>query len=218
MVRKVIFNEPPICKTEILRYSGAKTEDDEIMEILLSSFREIRKKLTYSVCYDKFSVEVIGDVCDFGAFKIESKALAKNLSGCKSAIIFGATVGFQIDRLIAKYGNLSPSKALMLQAIGAERIEALCDSFCEMVARQEDKKLKPRFSPGYGDVPLSVQKDIFRVLDCSKQIGLCLNDSMLMSPSKSVTAIAGITDEKYQASKKINKCKNCAKIDCEFRS
>ncbi len=220
MVRKVIFDEPPVCKTEILRYSGAKKgeEDDEVMDILISSFREVRKKLIYNVCYDKFSVDINGSVCDFGAFKIESKALAKNLSGCKSAIVFGATVGTQIDRLIAKYGSLSPSKALMLQAIGAERIEALCDAFCESVAISEDRKLKPRFSPGYGDVSLEVQKDIFRVLDCSKQIGLCLNDSLLMSPSKSVTAIAGVTDEKYEPIKKVNKCRNCAKIDCEFRS
>ena len=52
--------------------------------------------------------------------------------------------------------------------------------------------LKPRFSPGYGDLPLSMQTDIFRVLDCPRKVGLTLNNSLLMSPSKSVTAIMGI--------------------------
>ena len=41
----------------------------------------------------------------------------------------------------------------------------------------------------------TTQKDIFKILDCSKKIGLTLTDSLLMSPTKSVTAIVGIKDE-----------------------
>ena len=82
-----------------------------------------------------------------------------------------------------------------MQAIGAERIEALCDSLCEELKsslKTEGKTSKPRFSPGYGDLPLSFQKDVFRVLEPEKRIGLTLNASLLMSPTKSVTAIIGI--------------------------
>lgn len=63
------------------------------------------------------------------------------------------------------------------------------------MSKELDVRLKPRFSAGYGDLPLEVQKDIFRVLDCPRKIGLTLNDSLLMSPTKSVTAIVGIEDE-----------------------
>lgn len=80
-----------------------------------------------------------------------------------------------------------------MQAIGAERIEALCDTFCKDM--ENDFVLKPRFSPGYGNLPLQIQKDIISVLDCPKQIGLTLNSSMLMSPTKSVTAITGIKNK-----------------------
>ena len=117
------------------------------------------------------------------------------MRGCKRAVVFAATVGIGLDRLIAKYGRLSPSKALMLQAIGAERIEALCDAFCAELAAKLDCKLRPRFSPGYGDFPITAQKELFAVLDCTRQIGVTLNDSLLMSPTKSVTAIVGIIDE-----------------------
>ena len=79
----------------------------------------------------------------------------------------------------------------------------------------EGKFLKPRFSPGYGDLPLEMQRDIFRVLDCSRKIGLTLNESLLMSPSKSVTAIVGIGGEEYQKEK--NKCGACPNLDCAFR-
>ena len=57
------------------------------------------------------------------------------------------------------------------------------------------KRTRPRFSAGYGDLPLGVQREIFAALDCPKHIGLTLNDSLLMSPTKSVTAIVGISGE-----------------------
>ena len=156
---------------------------------------EIKTKLTYKVCYRQFRVKVCDDVCDFGTFIFRSKKLALTLKGCKSVIVFAATIGVEIDRLIAKYGRISPSRALMFQAIGAERIETLCDVFCADIAEEYNLSTKPRFSPGYGDLPLSSQKDIFSVLSPEKQIGLFLTDNMLMSPSKSVTAIVGLSEK-----------------------
>lgn len=111
-------------------------------------------------------------------------------------IIFAATIGVGVDRLISKYSRLSPTKALCFQAIGAERVEALCDEFCNKMKTELEKdgeKVKPRFSPGYGDLPLETQKMIFSLLDCPKRIGVTLGDTLLMSPSKSVTAFVGIT-------------------------
>ena len=66
------------------------------------------------------------------------KALSKNLSGCKTAVIFAATVGLMPDRLISRYGVSSPAKALVFDAIGAERIESLCDHFCEDLKEKND--------------------------------------------------------------------------------
>ena len=106
----------------------------------------------------------------------------------------GATVGIALDRLIAKYSRISPAKALLLQALGAERIEALCDTFCDDIQKAHKIALKPRFSAGYGDLPLDTQNSIFGLLNLPKNIGLTLNDSMLMSPSKSVTAFIGIQE------------------------
>ncbi len=63
---------------------------------------------------------------------------------------------------------------------------------CAARAAAEGRALRPRFSPGYGDLAIDAQKDIFALLDCERQIGLTLGDSLLMSPGKSVTAFAGI--------------------------
>lgn len=215
------YSEPSICEKEILRYAGCKSSEDELLQLLRACIDEVRDKLTYKVCYRELPVAVSDATCNLGDWSIESNHLAKNLSGCKSVIVFAATMGVEIDRLIAKYGRISPSKALMLQAIGAERIEALCDVFCEDIAREKNMVAKPRFSPGYGDLPLEAQKEFFKLLDCSKRIGLSLNDSLLMSPSKSVTAFLGLVEDARFADDKtvenINKCAACTKTDCAYR-
>ena len=125
--------------------------------------------------------------------KIHSKSLINNLKDCDEVIVFAATAGLMIDRLIAKYAVISPVRSLMLHSIGAERVEALCDSFCDKIATELKCNLAPRFSPGYGDLPLVLQKDILHLLNANNTIGIGLNTSLLLSPTKSVTAFAGIT-------------------------
>jgi len=198
------YKEPPICEKEILRYAGCKDASDDVIELMHSCIDEVRPCLSYKVCYCELSVKVEEDVCDFGDFSIISSDLAKCLVRSNRVVIFGATVGSALDRFIGKYGRISPSRALMLQAIGAERIEALCDCFCK------DLNCSVRFSPGYGDLSLQVQKKIFNILNCEKHIGLTLNGSLVMSPSKSVTAFAVSGEAK-------NKCKSCNKTDCAYR-
>lgn len=190
------FTSPPICEKEILRYARCKDDTPTLLSLLRECLAEAEFKLTYKVCYIELELTVREDVCDFGVFKLNSKGLASNLKGSDSVIIFAATVGIELDRLIAKYSRISPSKALFMQALGAERIEALCDAFCDSLISEKGVLLRPRFSPGYGDLPLEVQKDIFSLLECHKRIGVSLNESLLMSPSKSVTAFVGLEVQK----------------------
>ena len=128
---------------------------------------------------------------DLGFATVKSELVKKRLEGCSEIVLFAATVGIETDRLISRYSSVSPARAHMIQSIGAERIEALCDTF-ENILKADGIDLCPRFSAGYGDLPLELQRDIFKALDCPKNIGLTLNESLLMSPTKSVTAIIGI--------------------------
>ena len=188
------LDRPPVSDKEILRYAGCKGNNDEISALLCDCLAEAEDHLSYRVCYCKLGVKIDRNICDFGAFKVESSDLAKNLSGCSEVIVFCATVGTLFDRLIAKYERISPSKAVMLQAIGSERVEAVCDIFCDQISRETGRRTKPRFSAGYGDLPLKLQSEIFALLSCEKNIGVTLNDSFFMSPSKSVTAFLGLCD------------------------
>lgn len=191
IIQREAFLPSEFDEREILRYAGVRSDGENFKTMLTSCIDEVRGKYTFNVCYMHTELRISENICDFGVFSAESESLAKHLGKSKSAVIFAATVGLSFDRLISKYSKISPSRALMLQATGAERIEALCDMFCDKLSKKYH--ITPRFSPGYGDLPIEMQKDIFKLLDCPRHIGLTLNDSMLMSPTKSVTAIVGIS-------------------------
>ncbi len=192
------YTAPEINRREIYRYMQAKPCDN--LESLIERAQALLQgKLSYKVCYTELAVSECDGVLDLGFAKTDSKDLKKCLDGCEGIILSAATVGVELDRLILRYGRLEPSLALCLQAIGAERVESLCDVFCNDMAGQYatiGKLLCPRFSAGYGDLPLSLQRDIINILQTPKNIGVTLNESLLMSPSKSVTAIIGIKGEK----------------------
>ena len=188
MIYTLNYNAPDINKNEILRYAGAGRDAEDVCA-LVDECLMMTDALTYKVCMTQLPI-IRGEYIDLRFMKTDSKTVKKCLEGCDSVIVFAATVGMEIDRLIAKYSVTSPAKALVFQAIGAERIESLCDAFCSDMAK--DKKTTPRFSPGYGDFPIETQRDIFSMLDCPRKIGLTLNKSLIMSPSKSVTAIIGV--------------------------
>ena len=177
------YPQPPVNRAEILRYMRCVDSNGEFDELLETCLSELLPQLSYKVCWR------VSDISE-DLVKTSSRVLSRALQGCDKLVLFAATIGLAPDRLIAKYGRLSPSKALCMQAVGAERVESLCDAFCEEISADYAEKgyhSRRRFSPGYGDFPLDAQKAIFQSLDCPRKIGLSLNDSLLMSPSKSVT-------------------------------
>lgn len=155
----------------------------------------LREKLTYRLVYRQIRLDA--DESDLSVLEYfrSSKKLMKNLSGCKEAVIFAATIGAGIDMLIRRYERVEPARGLMLQAFGAERVESLCDRFNDEIneaAKKAGLNTRPRYSPGYGDLKLEVQPLMLELLNAEKRLGITLNESLLMTPSKSVTAIIGI--------------------------
>ena len=211
--------EPPAWNVrEIMRYARIRGADDSYRKLLDECMREAEPALSYRVCYSILRVEHNGNNLHFGNIVTASQTISKAIRNADEVVLFAATVGAPFDLLIRKYSALSPAKALILQAIGAERVESLCDVFCTEInstLSENGKRLTPRVSPGYGDIPLMMQKEIFALLDCPRKIGLTLDESLLMSPSKSVTALCGVIDCDDEAEKR--SCDNCMKTDCEYR-
>lgn len=209
---------PPADIREILRYAGARSADDALLSLLEQTLQEAEPVLNPRLCLRTVAVSCADGEVDLEFARIRSESLCRMLEGCTAAVVFAATLGIGLDRQIARFGRIAPARGLLLQAIGAERIEALCDSFCRELqhrAGAEGLQITRRFSPGYGDLPLTFQRELFRLLDCSRAIGLTLNDSLLMSPTKSVTAIVGMGPRCTLPEG--HHCSQCSKTDCIYR-
>ena len=179
------YSPPPVDRREIMRYASVREEIPQLEALLDECLAEL-SCLSYKVCYCFVPTEMLDAASD---------DLERHLKGCEEAVVFAATVGIELDRLISRYAVLSPTKSLLFQAIGAERIESLCNEFQKELS-EGGVRLTSRFSPGYGDLGLQYQSRIFALLDCPRRIGLTVNQSLIMSPSKSVTAIVGIKKSK----------------------
>lgn len=180
-----------------MRYLRVRREPDEnTKQMLKDCFREFLSSVSYKACYRYFDIKIDGKKIYFDdEMMLESEHLAKNLSGCKGAFVFVATTSSAVDRLLIKHSNLRVSRAVVLDAIGSAQIEAFCDILCNKFESDYSVSLKPRFSPGYGDLSILSQKQVLKACDSSRKIGVTLTNSHLMIPKKSVSAIVGVCDD-----------------------
>ena len=187
---------PPPNVREILRYAGAVGDNSELSREVEALLPSLSRVISPAACYAELPVSVCGEEVAIGSLRVNSKSLSARMRGAGRAVLFAVTLGISLDREIMRLGAISPAKQLFADAFGAERIESGCDALCfELEKIYGEGRVLKRFSAGYGDVPLELQRDIFAILDCPRKIGLTLNESLLMSPSKSVTAIVGILDK-----------------------
>ena len=208
-----------IDKKETYRYlgyhfGGEVPLDAELEKMVDELTKKVAEAATPRCAYEVFDLKVTDDSCILSqngtstisdiknndkidlskpVLTIKSTRLAAHIKGCKQTILFAATIGPGVDMLIRRYNGRSTIKPAILQAAGASAIEAFAD---EVTERIKDNFInitfKMRFSPGYGDFSLEYQNDFFSLLSLEKNFGMSLNSALLMSPSKSITAVIGV--------------------------
>lgn len=206
---------------EAIRYLGygSHAVDDHTLALVESSFAELDQIAGKRIIYRIFDVSFKeADRLQIGKLDIISKNLGKNLAGCQSAVILGATLGAGVDMLLRKYTLTDMARVVTLQACAAAMLEEYLDECQQNIGKKLEKErlyLRPRFSPGYGDFPIEHQKMILRMLDTAKTIGLTMTDSSMLTPTKSVTAVIGVSRSKEPCHMK--GCEACEKKDCIYR-
>lgn len=205
---------------EIIRYLGGKTKAlPETVQVLLGECKaELEGAAAPKSVWREFPLAVQGTEIDLGCFKTESRNLARNLRDCDRVLLFGATLGAGADMLLGRYEKLQISKAVVLQAAAVAMLETYCDERMQQLKVQyqsEGRYLRPRFSPGYGDFSLECQRRLVPALDLNRRLGVSLTDGLLMLPSKSVTAVVGIST--IPADCRVEGCEVCGKKDCLYR-
>lgn len=210
-----------ISRREILRYLGYKGQDaDEMVaERVEACVRELEAAASPKSIYRVYPLTLLpDDEIDFTVFKAKSKNLGKNLQDCDEVVLFAATLGTEVDVLLHRYTRLEMSRAVIMQAAAAAMIEAYCDEVNSSLKEEFEARglyLRPRFSPGYGDFALECQRELTAALETAKRIGITLMDSLIMAPSKSVTAVIGVSKKRHRC--EVKGCEVCTKTDCAYR-
>ncbi len=193
-----------------LGYYSANGIDNKIIDEAISEFSA---NADFRACFAKIPVKLTENGVDLGFMQTGSNSLRKNLEGCEEAYILAATTGTSSQRLIERNSVISPIKGIVTDCVGSAAVEAFCDKI--NLSLDNPDFLRPRFSPGYGDLCIDCQRKIVDFLYAGKNIGLSLTESLMMVPKKSVTAIIGIGKEKNKC--KGNGCMTCSGTNCPYR-
>ena len=221
-------------RSEVLRYAGMgqaneKEIDPRIIEFADWAVDELNRQCEPRFTSKIFSLQTLPKVenglCFGGVLDVTSRSLAVHLADCEEVLFFGATLGVEADRLIRQYSVRDISQGLLMEAAASAIIESCCNSWQlnkEKQLNKEHKTLRPRFSPGYGDFDVKHQWDFIRLLDLPRTIGVTPTDSGMLVPTKSVTALMGISRFKKPLYGDIQRCnihgcEECLKKDCIYR-
>lgn len=210
-----------IDRNEVLRYLGYRSQeaDAATAELIESCEKELLETARFRFLVREYPLTLGEDgTVDAVCFRTVSKNLSRNLTGCEKILLMAATLGTEVDRLLARYGKYQVSRAVVLQAAATAFIEDCCDGLCARWKEEYKAQglyLRPRFSPGYGDFPITCQGPVLDALEAGKRIGITLTDSSLMLPSKSVTAVIGLGRQPLFC--ELKGCELCSRKDCAYR-
>ena len=184
-------------RAEALRYlGGAKTEPDEKMTSLLN---DCEARLL-SAAKPGYLYKIISLPCEW---LLVGEDIKNHLADCRSAALICATLGAEVDKLIRVSQITDMPRAVVINSLAAVAIEQVCDKIEEKLsAIFPESYFTFRYSPGYGDFPIELQKSFLSELDAPRKIGLSANSSHILTPSKSVTAVIGISSQPIEAKKR----------------
>ena len=210
-------------RAEILRYLGYRDSGvTEPIERLLSRCeKETLEIIQPKYIYRRFEIERCPEGIRVSGtpLVLEGKDIQEHLKNCREIFLLGVTAGMELDKRIRRYMVTEPDAGVVMDSCGIQAVEQIADlaeKELEQAAAAKGCHLTWRFSPGYGDLPLETQRELVRVLDTHRKIGVSLTESCLMVPGKSVTAILGISDTKRDHRE--NNCDFCNHRErCTFR-
>lgn len=210
-----------IMLNEALRYIGIPKDkaEDALKEKVRQGFKRLAQIEQPKVIYQKLPLLKKEDEVIIGTSycQTKSKDLIKLFKNCTSCIVMAATLGYEVDKEIHKLQKIDMLDAVILDACASVKIDKICDNAEHEIMSQlnENEYLTMRFSPGYGDVPLQLNEAILKLLMAQKRIGLTLTKTEMLLPTKSITALIGLSSQKEN---RVKSCSHCNLVStCLYR-
>lgn len=216
-------SEYALDRGEILRYLGYRGQeigpelDREIRRMGEECLRCAKPRYLYRV----FPVELRGDAPVIGGVELLGEDIARHLRGAVSCAVMAATLGHEPERAMLRLGQRSTVSQVVFNAACTALIESVSDACEGEITRYAGERgllTSYRYSPGYGDFPLTQQRQILGLLEAETRLGITLTDSMLMLPRKSVSALIGLYPQGSGVRRGGTTCQTCENYEnCEFR-
>ena len=199
-------------RSEALRYMGAKALNPDKMTSDIMD--EVESELL-KVCRPAYTFTEIPK----GSPAVGGNDIKEVVAESEKVLLIAATLGIYVEKLLRKTQITDMAKAVVVDAMASVAIEQFMDKIeDELKERYKGLYFTNRFSPGYGDYPLEKQREVVKILNTEKKLGLSLSDSLLLNPTKSVTAVIGLHTNEVKG--KINctsKCMKCGNKNCPYR-
>ncbi|MGN0777889.1 MAG: methionine synthase [Aristaeellaceae bacterium] len=194
---------------EALRYLGASHAENDLRQTVAAVADELTARIPPRWTWRVFPLDRATMTLPDTDITLPGNLARQMLTDCRQIVLMACTLGTAFDRMMRTVQARDMARAVMLDACGSAWVEAGCDAAeQEIAARLPGLHLTDRFSPGYGDLPLTVQPALCAALDVGRRLGVTLTDSSLMNPQKTVTALIGLADRPQQA--RIRGCAACA--------
>ena len=176
-----------------LGYKGQVTEDQKMM--LKDGIEEVKALSMFCAGYSFFALDKVnGLYTTRDGIDVSSNSLQRIFEKKKSTsvCVLVTTLGPKVDRKTAFYKENDPARMVLLDACASAYVEEKTDEFQQKLNLCNSTM---RFAPGYGDVPLSLQREIFKKVEGIEKTGIILDDNNIMHPFKSMTGIIGFNFE-----------------------
>lgn len=175
---------------------GVKDASDKLKESILSamSMLDIR-----GIC-GRAKVEYTPEMVLLEGSEFPGRKFAAYVQGCDSALLLAATAGIKTAHRIEQLMAAGDAEAaVILDAAAAAATDDALGFMVDVWARKSSRlglaPLDRRFSPGYGDLPLSCQLDIYRLLS-AERLDITITEAYMLHPDKSVFAICGLRERR----------------------
>ncbi|MBE7003633.1 MAG: methionine synthase [Ruminococcaceae bacterium] len=208
------------CRDEALRYLRVRGEPPEplreqVERVCAELAESFPPRFVYRAFPLDFSAE--GVVLTGSGVTLAGTLARRMLSRCDTAALLVCTLGLGFEQRLRALTSRDMGEAVVWDACGSAWVERGCEQAeDELRTRFPGRYLTDRFSPGYGDLPFDVQPAVLSALNAARRLGVVLGESLMMTPSKSVTAIVGVADTPQPA--RVRGCAFCTlRESCEYR-
>lgn len=196
---KIIENIPiEIEKEEVLKSLGYYRKRESILSpsidaLIEGEMKRAKKLIRGKGVYIILPVESKSrDEIALKDISLKGKAIAKAMAMAEEIALFVDTIGPALEAEVNRlYQRDEYTRATILDTIGSVAAEEGAEYLNSIIVEKAKGESTPRFSPGYGDWDLNIQKRLLEVTQATK-IGVTCNEAFFMIPRKSVSAVIGL--------------------------